>query len=133
NVAADELDTALAAFSRIALDDPVTAEAGPTLARFGHRVLHLPVQGLDGLAAATVAATASVGAPPEDRPFAGHLTLARAKGRGRPSVDLSPFTSVRLSATWAVREVTLVRSTPGAGGSRYEVIASVGVGGREGP
>ena len=132
-VAGADLGAAFDAFSRIEAVDPVTAVAGPSLGRFGHRVLHLPVQGLDGLAAASVAATAAVGAPPDDRPFAGHITLARAKGRGRPSIDLRTLAGSEVSAIWAVHEVTLVRSTPAAGGSRYEVVARAAVGGGEGP
>jgi 2'-5' RNA ligase len=132
-IADADVDAAFDAFARIDSVDPVTAVAGPSLGRFGHRVLHLPVHGLEGLATATVAATAAVGEPPDDRPFAGHLTLARAKGRGRPAIDLTPLAAAEVSATWDVHEVTLVHSTTAPGGSRYEVVARVPIGAGEGP
>src|SRR5215210_1263063 len=40
---------------------PAVASLGPAVGRFGHRVLHVPVAGLDAVAAAVVAATAHVG------------------------------------------------------------------------
>ncbi|HVM01677.1 MAG TPA: 2'-5' RNA ligase family protein, partial [Acidimicrobiales bacterium] len=72
----DEAARAFRAVAAPARPGPATAVLGPATGRFGRRVLHLPVAGLDDLAAAVVAATAGVGEPPEDRPFAGHLTLA---------------------------------------------------------
>ena len=54
-----------------------TAVLGPETGRFGKRVLHVPVSGLDAVAKAVVRATKKVGKPPEPRPFTGHLTLAR--------------------------------------------------------
>ena len=104
---------------------PATAVAGPATGRFGRRVLHLPVAGLEGLAGAVVAATAGVGEPPDDRPFAGHLTLARA--RDRRGADLRPFCGAALAGRWAVREVTLVASRPGRGGARYEGVDALTV------
>ena len=105
------------------LPSGVVAVAGPTLGRFGSRVLHIPVAGLEGVAAAVAGATAHVGEPPDPRPFHGHLTLARARGRGRPVVDLRPLAAVPFSATWPVAEITVVSSVPGRGGARYEVVA----------
>ncbi|MGH9152348.1 MAG: hypothetical protein ACRD03_08130, partial [Acidimicrobiales bacterium] len=96
------------------------AVLGPATGRFGRRVLHLPVAGLDDLAAAVVAATAGVGEPPEDRPLAGHLTLARA--RDRRGADLAPLSGYAVGGRWAVPEVALVASRPGRGGARYEVV-----------
>ena len=58
-----------------------TAVLGPETGRFGKRVLHVPVSGLDAVAKAVVRATKKVGKPPEPRPFTGHLTLARARDR----------------------------------------------------
>lgn len=103
---------------------PVVARLGPTTERFAQRVLHVPVAGLEELARAVVARTASVGRPPEDRPFSGHITVARPIGRRR--VDLRPFTGAPIEATWPVESVTLVSSRPGgASGSRYEVVEEV--------
>lgn len=107
---------------------PVVARVGPNTGRFGRRVLHVPVQGLEELAAAAVAATSDVGEPADDRPFAGHLTLARARARG--GADLSSVVGVPVSAVWEVEEITLVASRPGATGAgvaRYEVVASAPV------
>jgi 2'-5' RNA ligase len=101
----------------------VEAEMGPSTGRFGRRILHVPISGLDRLATATVAATASVGEPPDDRPFAGHLTLARS--RARDGIDLRPLCGVPLAARWLVTELTLVASHLGAGPSgsaHYEVV-----------
>jgi 2'-5' RNA ligase len=95
------------------------AVAGPAVGRFGDRVLHIPVTGLDVLAELVVAATGRYGEAPDDRPFHGHLTLARARGR---SLDLRALTGAPFDARWAVREVTLVRSTTAPTGARYEVL-----------
>lgn len=104
---------------------PVTAVLGPATDRFGQRVLHVPVEGLGPLAAAVIAATAGFGEPPEDRPFSGHLTLARARAK----VDLRPLCGVPVSATWEVRSVALVRSDLHSKGARYTDIATVRLGG----
>jgi 2'-5' RNA ligase len=98
---------------------PATATIGPTSERFGHRVLHFPVGGLERLAHVTAAATSNVGSRPDDRPFRGHLTLARSQGTG---VDLRPFCGWPLAASWSVSELTLVRSFTRSTGARYEVL-----------
>lgn len=112
-------DAAGAAFEQI---DAATATAvmGPATARFGDRVVQVPVAGVDAIAAATLAATAGLVAP-DDRRFRGHLTLARVRGRAR--VDLKPFAGVPLQAAWPVDEVTLVRSRLDPDGARYDVVA----------
>jgi 2'-5' RNA ligase len=103
----------------------LVAKAGPSLGRFGGRVLHIPVAGLEPLAAVVTAATAGIGMPPEPRPFHGHLTLARSSGRGRPrpTVDLRPLAAVPFAATWPVEELTVVESVTGRGGARYSTVA----------
>ncbi|MBW3558117.1 MAG: RNA 2',3'-cyclic phosphodiesterase [Actinobacteria bacterium] len=99
---------------------PVPAVVGPATACFGRSVLMVPVSGLDALAAATVEATAGWGAaPPERRPFVGHLTLARSRRRGP---DLRQFAGRPLAASWTASELTLVRSSTLRTGARYEVI-----------
>ncbi len=120
-----EADEAAAteAFRRIAFHQ-VEASVGPATGRFGRRVLHVPVHGLEDLAAATVEATAGVGLPPDRRPFAGHITLARA--RDRRGVDLRDLAGTSVSGTWTVGELTLVASHLGGNKpSRYEVVATV--------
>ena len=107
------------------------AVLGPTVDRFGRRVLQVPVSGLETLAAAVVVATSGMGRPPDDRPFAGHVTLARASGRG--SVDLRPLTGAAVSARWPVREMSLVRSHLSPAGARYEVVTAFGLSGGTAP
>lgn len=105
---------------------PVVARIGPTVDRFGHRVLHLPVSGLEELARLVAAATADMGRPPEDRPFAGHLTLARA-GRGA-RVDLRPLAGTPSAASWPVDHLSLMESHLGRARARYEELARFPVG-----
>jgi 2'-5' RNA ligase len=92
------------------------AVMGPVTDRFGQATLHAPVAGLDALAEAVAAAFG-----PEDRPFRGHLTLARA--RPRRGVDLRPLCGVPLAGEWPVDEVTLVASELHPKGARYEIVA----------
>jgi len=110
-----------------------TTEAvlGPAVGRFGSRVLHVPVSGLERVSTAVVAATADIGHPPDDRPFRGHVTLARAAGR-RASVDLRPLTGTPVTGRWPVDEICLVRSDLSPAGARYEVVATFGLPG-DGP
>ena len=111
------------ALGAAALAGPVVARLGPEVGRYGHRVLQVPVGGLEPLAAVFIPATAGVGRPPERRPFSGHLTLARQRGRG----SLSELVGTRIAGSWRVGEVTLVASVPaGRPGmaNRYEVVES---------
>ena len=116
---------------------PTVASLGPAVGRFGQRVLHVPVSGLDAVAAAVVAATAHVGEPPEEqseeqserspgpagRAFAGHLTLARVTGRAR--VDLRALAGQPVEGSWRVEEVRLVESHVSPKGARYETVERV--------
>jgi RNA 2',3'-cyclic 3'-phosphodiesterase len=95
------------------------ATVGPEVARFGRGILQVPVAGLDALAGDTVRSTATFGEPPEPRPFAGHLTLARARRGG----DVRPLTGAAISCSWTVDELTLVRSTTSRDGAIYDVLA----------
>jgi 2'-5' RNA ligase len=101
----------------------VVADLGPATRRLGRSVLVVPVVGLDEVAARVERAVVGAGVAPEERPFRGHLTVARARGRGSVPPDLA---GAALAARWAVGEVTLVESTlRGAKGSRYEVLERV--------
>lgn len=101
------------------VEAPVEAVLGPEVGRFGRTVLHVPVRGLEGLATAVAAATAHVGDPLDDRPFTGHITLARSR---RGGVDLRPWCGTAVAGRWRVEELTLVESHLGPGGARYDVL-----------
>jgi 2'-5' RNA ligase len=113
-----------AALARLSPPEPATAVAGPEVVRLSKAVLCLPVHGLESLAAAVADGSSEVGEPPDDRPFRGHLTLARA----RRGADLRPLAGGHLEATWPVEEVTLVSSQTHPQGARYTVLARYGLG-----
>lgn len=95
------------------------AVLGPATARLGRSgVLHVPVAGLEAVAEEVVRRTAGIGRPPEDRPFVGHLTLARAKGR----VDWRALVGQPAAARWRVDEVVLMESRLHPQGARYAVV-----------
>ena len=96
---------------------PAACRMGPATGCFSRAVLMVPVSGLEAAAAATVAATAGFGEAPPDRPFAGHLTLARSRGP-----DLRRLAGQPVAAAWTSSEVTLVRSHTDRSGARYEVL-----------
>jgi RNA 2',3'-cyclic 3'-phosphodiesterase len=102
---------------------PVRVTVGPRAGRFGRQIVHLPVHGLEALAATVVAATRSFGAPPDGRAFRGHLTLARTRGR---RIDTS---ALDLAGEWTVAAVDLVRSHLGPHGARYETLERFGLSG----
>lgn len=62
----------------------------------------------------------AVGLPPEERPFAPHLTLSRI----RPEIDVRADLAVYRPAPfqWTVGEVVLYESHLGRGGARYEPV-----------
>ena len=112
--AADEARAALES-----VDAPAAvARCGPVVSRLGRDAVVVPVAGLAALACAVITATAGLGAPPGPRGFAGHLTLARLKGRA-----VCAMAGARFSASFAVPEIALVRSDPGPEGVRYTTIA----------
>ena len=98
----------------------VEAVLGPRVSRLGRAVVCVPVAGLDDLAVAVSTVTADVGQPPDPRPFAGHLTLARLRHRAACGV-----TGTAVSAGFPVRSLDLVRSVPGPEGPTYEVVTTV--------
>ena len=79
---------------------------GPAVERLGRAVLVVPARGLDDLAAEIISATRHIGQSPPDRPFTGHLTVARY--RGRPPDGYAP----PLHAAFTATEIALVRSDP---------------------
>ena len=80
----------------------------------------VPVAGLEPVAAAVVASTASFGRPPDTRPFTGHLTLARSK-----QGSVRALAGAAISGRWTVDEVCLVRSQLHPHGARYSTVASI--------
>ncbi len=108
------------ALACVVLAGPVRATLGPEVGRFGRRILHVPVAGLEALAAAVIGATAGLGKPPEDRPFHGHLTLARVAKDAR--TDLRALTGTPVEGGWDVDAVCLVESRLSAARARYEVL-----------
>jgi 2'-5' RNA ligase len=121
------LDAAVAALeaARPALRvlGPVEAVVGPQVARLGRHVVCLPVAGLDGVAAVVGEVTATVGQPPDPRPFRGHVTLARLQQRAACGLA-----GQRFRARFPVREIELVQSELGRDGARHTVVHTIGFG-----
>ena len=99
--------------------------SGPKM--IGAAAIGLPVTGVDALAAAVVAATATFGQPPETRRYHGHLTLARTRARRRGGRSGLPHWASGLfddeaafDRRFPVDAVRLIRSRLGPGGARYE-------------
>ena len=115
-----EIEPVLHALAGMAVVDRPVAVLGPAVGRFDQRILHVPVGGLGPAAAAVVAATAQLGRPPDDRPFRGHITLARVTRQGR--VDLRPLAGRPVHGTWDVDDVCLVESHLSPTGARYGVL-----------
>jgi len=99
---------------------PAVAVVGPTVGHFGRRILHLPVDGLDSIAAGIIAATAHLGCPPDERPFRGHLTLGRVGKRA--DVDLGALAGAAFEARWDVDELCLYASHLSSAGARYQML-----------
>jgi RNA 2',3'-cyclic 3'-phosphodiesterase len=100
---------------------PATVTVGDRTARFGRRVLHVAVDGLAAWAAAV--ATVEPATPIDDRPFVGHVTLARVADPRRG--DLAALAGASLpagSGTWTATSFDLVRSRLGRGPAVYETI-----------
>ena len=75
--------------------------------------------------------TQSLGEPPEDRPFAPHLTLARIKEPQRPEIsDLREIIKCgfEIESTWRVDELLLMQSHLSPQGSLYETLARCKIG-----
>lgn len=115
-----EAEPVIEALAGVASMGPTTAVLGPATGRFDQRVLHVPVRGLDDVATRVVDATRHLGKPPDDRPFHGHLTLARVAKHAK--VDLRPLAGTPIDAQWTVDSVCLVESRLSPAGSRYEVV-----------
>lgn len=91
---------------------PVDVAVGPATRRLGPGVLMVPVRGLDALAAALPL--------PADRPFTGHLTVARARNRRQVPRVLE---GIPIAATWRATSFALVRSQTKPTGAVYDDVA----------
>ena len=119
-----DVDAVVEAVAATAATQPaVDATLGPATTRLGRTILVATVAGLDRMAASVVAATSGLGAPPEDRPFLGHVTLARAKRRLPTTVVGAP-----IDASWTVTELAVVASDTRPEGARYTDVARVNLG-----
>ncbi|MGH9103768.1 MAG: RNA 2',3'-cyclic phosphodiesterase [Acidimicrobiales bacterium] len=94
---------------------------GPSTVLLGG-VLVAPVSGLDGVAGDLAETTRALGAAPANRPFGGHVTLARGRGRRRIPNRLA---HQAVDTGWRVGALTLVRSLTGPAGQRYDVLETV--------
>lgn len=115
-----EVEPVAEALAALPPGGPTNAVLGPTTGRFDQRILHVPVAGLEAVASVVVDATGHLGRPPDDRPFHGHLTLARAAKHAR--VDLRPLAGAPVEGDWEVDAVCLVESRLSPAGARYEIL-----------
>jgi 2'-5' RNA ligase len=85
------------------------------------------VDGALGALQASLAGELSAGGwyAPERRPFLAHVTVARLRGEGRRTEIAPPAVAVPALEPFTLPSVTLYRSLLGAGGARYEPLASV--------
>lgn len=112
----DDVDAVVDALSGV--DEPAAVvRVGPATARLGPGVLMLPVRGLDPLAHTLPLDM--------DRPFRGHLTLARAKNKQQVprTLEGAPF-----DASWTATSFSLVRSQTRPTGAVYDDIATFPLG-----
>jgi 2'-5' RNA ligase len=107
---------------------PVEASLGSAVARLGRGVVCIDVAGLAAVAAAVVEATAGFGRPPEDRPFHGHLTLARVKPGTGGVRSLGVSGTPVAAPPWRVEAIDLVESQLHPHGARYRSVASFPLG-----
>lgn len=123
DVASSAADDLMAGLRQVATaHPPVRVELGPATTLLGSGVLAVPVTGLGPLAADVEQATAAIGRPPETRPFAGHITLARCRGRRRLPRRLA---GQELAGSWVVERLALVRSQTHPDGARYDDVATI--------
>ena len=114
-----DVERVVAAMPRFAAVD---AELGPATKLLNPSVLVAPVSGLTELAQAVIDATRQIGQPPGEKAFTGHLTVARARGRGRIPRALA---GAPIGATWRLDSIALIRSHLHAEGARYQTLATI--------
>lgn len=108
------------------LTAPIEAVLGPATMTLGRAVLCVPVDGLDAAAAAVRKEAAERNLSFDPKPFVGHLTLARARGKGgRVPKGLE---GQAMAARWSVVELSLVASRTTKDGAQYETLATASAG-----
>ena len=118
-------DDVAAALDGVALA-ATRATLGPAVDVLDERVLMVPVDGLDAIAAAVIERTRDIGDPPPKRRFLGHLTIARVK----PRVAMPTTLGASVHAEFDVDEIALVQSRLDPAGARYEIMCTWPVGHR---
>jgi len=113
---------ALEALSRVQAQQ-TTVTLGPDVQLLGSRIVMIPALGLDAVAAEVNEQFAQVGEPNE-RDFAGHLTLARLKGRPLRDPSLVSVLEAPISATFGVDTIELWKSEVGPDGADHTLVAS---------
>jgi 2'-5' RNA ligase len=108
----DDVDGVVAALAAVR-HPPVDVAVGPATTRLGEGVVMLPASGVDSLAAAMPF--------PTDRPFTGHLTVARIRGR---RTRVNHLSGVPFAASWRATSFALVRSQTRPTGAVYDDIAT---------
>jgi len=98
-----------------------TARLGPTVVALDGRHVVVPVTGADNLVAAVATATRGFGEP-DNRPFRGHITLARVTAR--PHQQTSSLLGEPVTGTFAISEVALVSSDTRPDGAVYTTVAT---------
>jgi RNA 2',3'-cyclic 3'-phosphodiesterase len=96
---------------------PELVTLGPAVDVLARRMLVLPANGLDTVAAEVTKRTRTIGDPPRRR-FVGHLTVARFK----PDVPLPSTLGARFDATFVADMIALVQSRLEPDGARYETL-----------
>ncbi len=105
---------------------PTRATLGPAVDVLDERVLVVPVDGLDAIAAEVIERTRDIGDPAPKRRFLGHLTIARVK----PRVAMPTTLGASVHAEFDVDEIALVHSRLDPAGARYEIMCTWPVGRR---
>lgn len=106
-----------AALDRADLSSAVVT-LGPHVTALGGHVIAIPADGLDDLAAVVVNVTRDLG-PVDQRPFLGHLTLARTKTDSRCALVGQSF-----AASFVAAALELVASDTSGRGARHRTLAS---------
>ena len=94
------------------------AMLGPGVIDLDGRQIVVPVTGVDQLARSVRLATDGLGEH-DDRPFFGHLTLARVRAGVSPTLRGTAF-----DATWEIDEIALVTSETLPSGAVYDTVAT---------